>query len=137
MGPETPEGWIVTGYPWEAISTPAHDAFVSAYRARFREDPRMGSLVGYNMALALKAAIDRAGSTKTDDLIHALKGLTFDSPSGPVTFRASDHQSTMGAWVGRTALANGQGRMVDWRYVDGAEVLPDAEAVKKLRPAAK
>ncbi len=134
LGAETPEGWIVTGYPWEAISTPAHDAFVAAYRAKFHEDPRMGSLVGYNMALALKAALNRAGSTKSADLIRALKGLSFDSPSGPITFRAADHQSTMGAWVGKTALENGRGKMVDWRYVDGSEVLPDAAAVKKLRP---
>jgi branched-chain amino acid transport system substrate-binding protein len=137
LGAETPEGWIVTGYPWEAISTPAHDAFVAAYRAHFHEDPRMGSLVGYNMALALKAALDRAGSTRTDDLIRALQDLSFDSPVGPITFRASDHQSTMGAWVGKTALVDGQGKMIDWRYVDGSEVLPDAEAVKKLRPSAK
>jgi branched-chain amino acid transport system substrate-binding protein len=137
LGAETPEGWIVTGYPWEAISTPAHDAFVAAYRAHFHEDPRMGSLVGYNMALALKAALDRAGSTRTDDLIRALQDLSFDSPVGPITFRASDHQSTMGAWVGKTALVDGQGQMIDWRYVDGSEVLPDAEAVKKLRPSAK
>lgn len=135
LGAETPEGWIVTGYPWDEIDTPAHKAFVSAYRAKFKEDPRMGSLVGYNMALAIKATLDKAGSTKRDDLIKALEGLAFDSPSGPVTFRAADHQSTMGAWVGKTALVNGQGKMVEWRYVDGNDVLPDAATAKALRPA--
>jgi len=135
LGAETPEGWIVTGYPWDEIDTPAHKAYVAAYRAKFGEDPRMGTLVGYNMALALKAALDKAGSTKRADLIKALEGLSFDSPSGPITFRASDHQSTMGAWVGKTALVNGKGKMVDWRYVDGSEVLPDAAAAKALRPA--
>ena len=135
LGAETPEGWIVTGYPWDEIDTPAHKAYVAAYRAKFGEDPRMGTLVGYNMALALKAALDKAGLTKRADLIKALEGLSFDSPSGPITFRASDHQSTMGAWVGKTALVNGKGKMVDWRYVDGSEVLPDAAAAKALRPA--
>jgi len=135
LGAETPQGWIVTGYPWDAIDTPAHKAFVSAYRAKFHEDPRMGSLVGYNMALAAAAALDRAGSTKTPDLMKALSGLSFDAPTGKITFRAADHQSTMGAWVGKTALVNGEGKMVDWRYVDGADVLPDAATVKKLRPA--
>jgi len=134
LGAETPEGWIVTGYPWDAIDTPAHKDFVAAYRAKFHEDPRMGSLVGYNMALAAAAAIDRAGSTKTADLMTALKGLSFDAPTGKITFRAADHQSTMGAWVGKTALVDGQGKMVDWRYVDGSEVLPDAATAEKLRP---
>ena len=32
---ETPEGWIVTGYPWYAIQTPAHQAFLEAYQQRF------------------------------------------------------------------------------------------------------
>ena len=45
-------------------------------------------------------------------------------PSGEVTFRAADHQSTMGTWVGRTALRDGKGVMVDWTYIDGADLLP-------------
>ncbi|MBN2752299.1 MAG: ABC transporter substrate-binding protein [Rhodospirillaceae bacterium] len=135
LGAETPSGWIVTGYPWDTIATPEHTAFVTAYQAKYHEDPRMGTLVGYNMGLALKAVIDRAGSTNAKDLMQAFKDLRFDSPSGPITFRACDHQSTMGSWIGRTALMNGQGRMVDWRYVDGGDVLPDAAVVKKLRPA--
>ncbi|MGY4470557.1 branched-chain amino acid transport system substrate-binding protein [Bradyrhizobium sp. LB9.1b] len=31
---ETPEGWIVTGYPWYSIKTPEHDAFLKAYQAK-------------------------------------------------------------------------------------------------------
>ena len=30
MGAEAPEGWIVTGYPWEQIDTAEHKAFVEA-----------------------------------------------------------------------------------------------------------
>jgi branched-chain amino acid transport system substrate-binding protein len=30
LGAETPEGWIVTGYPWEQITDPAHKAFIEA-----------------------------------------------------------------------------------------------------------
>jgi branched-chain amino acid transport system substrate-binding protein len=45
---EAPEGWLVTGYPWYAIKTPAHIRFVEAYQKKFNDDPRMGSLVGYN-----------------------------------------------------------------------------------------
>jgi branched-chain amino acid transport system substrate-binding protein len=41
----------------------------------------------------------------------------------------------MGAFVGKIALKNGAGTMVDFKYVDGASVLPSAEEVKKLRPA--
>ncbi len=136
LGREAPEGWIVTGYPWYALGgQPAHKAFVDAYRHKFGESPRMGSLVGYTTFKAIAAALDKAGSTDADKIVAAFEGLTFDSPIGPITFRAADHQSTMGAWIGRTATRDGKPVMVDWRYVDGAEVLPTPEQVKKLRPA--
>ena len=77
----------------------------------------------------------KAGSTDTEKLVAAMSGLTFDSPFGKVTFRALDHQSTMGAYVGRTAVKDGKGVMVDWRYADGNDYLPSDDTVKRLRPA--
>jgi branched-chain amino acid transport system substrate-binding protein len=41
----------------------------------------------------------------------------------------------MGAYVGTIALEGGKGVMVDFKYVDGATVLPSDAEVKKLRPA--
>ena len=57
------------------------------------------------------------------------------TPFGPITYRPEDHQSTMGAFVGRTKNEGGKGVMVDFRYMDGAKFLPSAAEVKKLRPA--
>ena len=132
---EAPKDWIVTGYPWYAVDTPAHKAYLNAYKARFEDHPRLGSLVGYNTMLAVAAALKKAGSTDTDALVDAMTGLEIDTPVGRVVFRASDHQSTMGAFVGRTTVRDGAGMMVDWRYVDGAEVLPSDDEVRALRPA--
>ncbi|MEP7181670.1 MAG: ABC transporter substrate-binding protein [Betaproteobacteria bacterium] len=132
---EAPVGWYVTGYPWYAIDTPAHKRFRDAYQAKFSDYPRLGSVVGYSTVIAAAAAIRRAGSTNPEKLVAAMKGLTFDSPFGKVTFRALDHQSTMGAYVGRTAVRDGKGVMVDWRYADGKDFLPSDDAVKALRPA--
>jgi branched-chain amino acid transport system substrate-binding protein len=39
----------------------------------------------------------------------------------------------MGAWVGKTVLEQGRGRMVDFRYVDGASVQPSDAEVRTLR----
>ena len=61
-------------------------------------------------------------------------GLRFSTPFGPVTFRAQDHQSTMGAFLGRTKNEGGKGIMVDYRYIDGSSVQPSDADVKKLRP---
>ena len=134
LGPEAPEGWIVTGYPWYDIDTPEHNAFLEAYQAKFDDYPRIGSLVGYNAMLAIAAAIEKAGSTDTEAIVEAFKGLEFDSPSGSITFRAIDHQATMGAWVGTTAVKDGKGVMVNWTYENGADYLPSDDEVRKLRP---
>jgi branched-chain amino acid transport system substrate-binding protein len=133
LGEETPEGWIVTGYPWDQIDLPRHKAFVEAYRARTNETPRLGSLLGYVVGYMVRDAIEKAGGTDTEKLIAALEGMQFDTVIGPVSMRASDHQSTHGAWVGETALKGRAGTMKNWRYVDGATVMfPEAE-VKAAR----
>ncbi|WP_309946222.1 ABC transporter substrate-binding protein [Tardiphaga robiniae] len=132
---EAPVGWIVTGYPWDKIKTPEYLAFLTAYQKKYNDYPRLGSIVGYVTMTSLAAGIAKAGSTDTDKLITAFEGLKLDSPFGPFMYRASDHQATMGAYVGKIALEGGKGTMADFKYVDGASVLPSDAEVKKLRPA--
>jgi branched-chain amino acid transport system substrate-binding protein len=134
LGAETPTGWIVTGYPHQDLNTPAHTKFRDAYRAKYNDYPRLGSVVGYDTVNAIVAALKKAGTADNEKVIDAMKGLKFESPFGPVEFRAIDHQSTLGAFVGRTAVRNGRGVMVDWRYADGAKYLPSDAVVKTLRP---
>jgi branched-chain amino acid transport system substrate-binding protein len=130
---ETPKGWIVTGYPWGQINTPEHTAFRDAYRKKFNDYPRLGSVVGYSTIKAITAMLEKAGSTDTEKMLAAMAGLTFDTPFGKASFRAIDHQSTMGAYVGKTDVKEGRGTMADWRYADGAKYLPSDAEVKKLR----
>ncbi len=131
---ETPEGWLVTGYPWYGIQTPEHEAFLQAYQAKFDDYPRLGSIVGYATIKSLAAGIKKAGSVETDQLIQAFKGLTVQTPFGEITYRAQDHQSTMGSFVGRTKQVDGQGVMDGFRYIDGAAVLPPGDEAAKKRP---
>jgi branched-chain amino acid transport system substrate-binding protein len=131
---EAPVGWYVTGYPWYAIETPEHKRFLAAYQAKFSDYPRLGSVVGYSTVKSAAAAIARAGSTDTEKLVAAMEGLTFETPFGSVMYRAIDHQSTMGAYVGRTAVRDGKGVMVDWHYANGKDFLPPDDVVRKLRP---
>mgnify|MGYP002778093739 CR=1 FL=1 len=131
---ESPNGWLVTGYPWDNIATAEHKAFLAAYQARFKDYPRLGSIVGYAAIKSIAEGIKKAKSTETDKLVAAFKGLQVDTPFGRITYRPEDHQSTMGAFVGRTKNEGGKGVMVDFRYIDGAKVLPSAAEVKKLRP---
>ena len=132
---EAPNGWIVTGYPWYGIQTPEHKAFQTAYQAKFNDYPRLGSIVGYSAIKSLAEGMKKAGSTDTEKLVAAFKGLQVPTPFGRITYRTEDNQSTMGGYVGRTKNEGGKGVMVNPRYMDGAKFLPSADEVKKMRPA--
>jgi branched-chain amino acid transport system substrate-binding protein len=136
LGDEAPENWIVTGYPWDQLNTPAHVAFRDAYRARWNDHPRLGSVVGYDTVTAIAAMLRKVGGTETGRMVEGMRGLHFAAIFGPAEFRAIDHQATVGAFVGRTVLRNGRGGMADWRYADGRDYLPPDEVVRTLRPAA-
>ncbi len=136
LGDETPPGWIVTGYPWASLDTPAHVAFRDAYQKKFNDYPRMGSVVGYSLIQAIAAGLGRAGGMTPDQLAGGFAGAAFETPFGQALFRPLDHQSTLGTFLGKTALRDGKGVMVDWRYVDGAAVMPPDAEVRKLRPGA-
>ena len=131
---ETPNGWIVTGYPWYSIQTPEHKAFLDSYQKKFNDYPRLGTIVGYATIYSLAEGMKKAKSTDTDKLIVAFKGLQVDTPLGKITYRSQDNQSTMGAFVGRTKNDNGKGVMVNYRYIDGTRVQPSDAEVKQLRP---
>jgi branched-chain amino acid transport system substrate-binding protein len=131
---ETPEGWTVTGYPWSEIASPEHRRFLEAYRTRWNDYPRLGSVVGYTAMHSLAAALVKAGGTDAEKVVTAFRGLAVPTPFGKITYRALDHQSTMGAYVGRLAKRDGRGVMVDWVYRDGLSYLPTDAEVRKLRP---
>lgn len=135
---EAPIDWTVTGYPWYSINTPEHAAFLKAYQARFKDYPRLGTIVGYNAIQSIAAGLRKTkGDPDTEKLIAAFKGLEVATPFGPITYRAQDNQSTMGAYIGKTAYDEklGRGVLVNYHYADGKNYQPTDEEVKKLRPA--
>ncbi len=134
LGAEAPVGWITQGYPYDAITAPEHKKFLQAYRARFGKDPRWSSIVGYCTLKSVAAAIAQAGTTETEALVTAMEQLKVQTPLGPVTYRAIDHQSTVGAFIGKTGFVNGKPTLVDWTYKRSDTYMPSDEEVRKLRP---
>jgi branched-chain amino acid transport system substrate-binding protein len=86
---ETPDGWYVTGYPWSEIKTPEHQKFLAAYQAKFKDYPRLGSVVGYSVVMSAVAVIKKAGSLDQDKLVAAMAGLSHSTPFGTVTYARS------------------------------------------------
>src|SRR3954447_7862503 len=63
---ETPDGWWVTGYPWSEIHTPAHTRVRDAYQKRWKDYPRVGSVVGYSAMYTVANALRKAGSADAE-----------------------------------------------------------------------
>src|SRR5580658_3985966 len=104
---DAPVGWIATGYPASATVPPQNPEFVAAYQKRYNEVPKLGAVVGYLTIKAMAAGITKAGSTDTEKVVDAFQGLQLTGPFGPFQFRAIDHQSTLGGYVGKIALQDG------------------------------
>jgi branched-chain amino acid transport system substrate-binding protein len=92
-------------------------------------------VVGYATIMSAVAIIKKAGSLDQDKLIAAASGITVLTPFGMVEYRPIDHQSTMGAYVGKLGVKDGKGYMKEWRFVDGKDVLPSDAEIKEMRPA--
>jgi branched-chain amino acid transport system substrate-binding protein len=132
---ETPEGWIVTGYPWQSLDTPEHKAFLAAYQKKFNDFPRWGSMFGYIGYKALAAALVKANSTDAEKVVDALTGLTVSTPVGQVTYRTPDNQATLPVFVGKLAKKDGRGVMVDTIVFEGSNLLPPPAEAAKMRPS--
>ena len=133
---EAPVGWIVTGYPWNEINTPEHKAFVDAYKKKFNDYPRLGSIVGYATIKSLAAGHQEGRLDRHREADRGLPRPQGRSPFGPFEYRASDHQATMGAYVGKIALKDGKGTMSTSSMSTAPRCCRRREEVKKLRPAA-
>jgi len=101
---------------------------------RFAAEPDAAALIGYMGFQAIAAGLARAGTTDTEALVAAFRGLEYDSPIGRIRIRRGDHQATVGNWIGTTAIRNGQAVVADPVFLDGADYLPPEEEVALLRP---
>jgi len=132
---EGTKNWVVLGYPSEQLATPEHQRFREAYLKRFNDRPLLQAVFGYSTVMSIAAGIKKAGSVDSEKLVTAMRGLSVETPVGPITFRAQDQQSSMGAFVATLVCKDGRSNMTEWHYLDGARYMPDEAYVKGRRPA--
>jgi branched-chain amino acid transport system substrate-binding protein len=121
MKDDMPTGvWGNSYEVWYYPDTPEHRTYVEELRKRTNKQyPPSWPIVGYMGVQILAAGIEKAGSTDTDAVIKALEGLTVQTPIGPQTIRAKDHQANRGQFWGRMTEAKGLPfkRMDPVRYI--------------------
>ncbi|MGA9477753.1 MAG: ABC transporter substrate-binding protein, partial [Desulfobacterales bacterium] len=98
-------------------------------------EPKVGALYGYITANFIAKAYEKAGSFDTEKFIDALEGMTIDSPVGPLTIRAYDHQVMFPMYMGVTKKVPQYDFLIADKIVTipGKDVMPTVEEIKKAR----
>ena len=137
MGNQVPKKW--TGFHWyykanagNPISDNLYKRYVeitgSQYPLGWAAEAQAG-------VLAYAAAIQKAGTTDTAEIIKALKGLTFDSATGPRTIRAEDNQGVKNAelaFIEPSSTEKSGFAVTDYISVNGADVIEPPSPGEKL-----
>jgi len=107
--------WVAEWHPGQA-STPRVDALAKAYKAKTGKD-FLSPRIDFTPRL-LAAAINKASSTDTVKVAHALEDMTFDSVVGPIRMRAEDHQLLLPQVVNTIAPVDGKTVKLGWEGTD-------------------
>ena len=136
LGLDAPEGVIGTSnYFYYFPETPENKKFVETFEKAYDRKPAVGAVYGFLTAQYIRKAYEKAGKVDTEKFIDALEGLTVDSPIGPVTMRAYDHQAMLPMYMGVTKKVDGYDHLIatDIVTIPGDQVMPDIEEIKKAR----
>jgi len=94
-------------YFYDLPKNPSNAWLVEHHQRRFNKPPDTFTAGGFAAAMAVVAAIRKAGSTKTDDLLHAFEGLEFATPKGQMVLRADNHLALQTFYAVRFGLRPG------------------------------
>ena len=85
---------FVTGVGYAtSIDSPENRKFVADFEAANKAAPDLYGADSYGVLFFYKAAVEKAGSTDTDKVRTAMRGLQWSTPQGTKTMRAGDHQA--------------------------------------------
>jgi branched-chain amino acid transport system substrate-binding protein len=130
-----PDGAVMGGFPWYALSSAENKQFVDKYRAKTNQPPR-GSSYFQNMTLQfLAAAVRKAGTIDTEKVVDALEGMEADTLTGKARIRPFDHQGSTPYWIG-TARWDPDlriGVLADLVQLESEEFLPTEAEVRQAR----
>lgn len=138
LGREIPEGIVgQTEYPFPY----AGETYPVAKRLQARYDKDSNDrdyttlAVGYDTFLFLREAINKAGSTDTEKIIDALKGLEIDTAVGRVKCLPYSHAGTVPIFIGVTAYTAKYPFAIlkDLKKYQGQDIMVSENEIRKMR----
>ena len=114
---------FVTGVGYATgIDSPENRKFLAEFEAANKAKPDLYGADSYGVLFFYKAAVEKAGSTDTDKVRAAMRGLQWATPQGAKTMRAGDHQAMQDMYAMR--VKGGQFELVG-RVKAEAAIGPD------------
>lgn len=102
--------WATGRYLFNAPDDDAHRQFLKVFQKRFERFPNYSAATTYTSVYAIKKAVEKARSLKSEPVIKALEGIEVSSPLGPDFYiRAEDHQGVYSVPLGRIAFSEEYG----------------------------
>ena len=122
MGEDYPDNvWSNTYELWYDHHDPSHVEFQAAVAAKAgTNETAMWPVLAYIGVKFYAAAAEKAGSIESDAIAEALKGLSIETPVGPRTISAEDHQADTGQFWGPMVKKEG----VSYRMMDPITYIP-------------
>lgn len=110
MGPEALD--IVTGQHYSAAhDSPENKKYVEAFRKASSNSmrPNFMSVGGYDGMHLIYAALEKAGANATgDQLLAAMKGMSWNSPRGPISIDPETRDIIQNVYIRRSEMVDGQ-----------------------------
>ena len=101
---------LITAFHYDYYHQSAkNQAFVAAYKAEFKRNPDMFSVGGYDGMHALYEALKRTGGkSDAEALINAVKGMSWESPRGPMRIDPETRDVIQTVYIRRVEKVDGQ-----------------------------
>jgi branched-chain amino acid transport system substrate-binding protein len=112
---------IITADPYSAAHpSPKNKAYVEAFtKANPGMRPNFMSVGGYDGMHVIYEALKKTnGNADGDALVAAMKGMTFESPRGPITIDATTRDITQNVYLRKVEKANGELYNIEFATVE-------------------
>jgi branched-chain amino acid transport system substrate-binding protein len=91
-----------TYYYFGIPKNPVNEALVSMHYKQYKTPPDFFTAGGFSAAMAIVTALKKTnGDTRSNTLIKAMEGMSFETPKGTMTFRKEDHQAMQSMYHSR------------------------------------
>ena len=114
---------ITTAYHYDfRHASAANRKFVQAYNAKFKRNPDIYSVGGYDGMHVIYAALEKTkGKTDGESLIGAAKGLKFESPRGPISIDPETRDVVQTIYIRRVEKTGGELQNVEIDKVENVK----------------